>query len=511
MVEFTEQNDIVKKPVFNLLIIRFVISFVLMIVSVGIIFIIVKAGTYIFLWGDDYVHSVQSSSCLPNFIKYDPIKKAINYINYSSATFGGVYFSMFLHSIFSLVPNADILETTKNVMFIFNTFYFISLYFICFSIVSNIILKKRKTLDKITLTNYLFSLIVIFVYGYYYYSEIFGWLSGAFSYSVPLTCVFISIGFLLYNREKENYVTMIAAIIFGVFGLGGNLGTGTFALSYITLYVINLAIKKKLNLTSKIIYLQYITAFIFNCIAPGNYKRMNNIYVFFDITIKIFDIFNTTNGYVTSRINVILGHTNLILALAVLTLIITIIYFRNISFDNLIITFYLIFLPYISALPVAVGYGKDLDITNRIFFLIDLPIILCMINLFIVIYLLLYKVVIKINIPNSYKYGIVVSIVLIVVIVSGIKTDYSKIATVEMINDLNANKYNKTYEQYKRMIGELLANYDSDKSVVIHIPKFNETPKHLFTRVVPYQFDWGINEFYKIVEVNYIESDNQNY
>ena len=77
-----------------------------------------------------------------------------------------------------------------------------------------------------------------------------------------------------------------------------------------------------------------------------------------------------------------------------------------------------------------------------------------------------------------------------------------------MINDLNANKYNKTYEQYKRMIGELLANYDSDKSVVIHIPKFNETPKHLFTRVVPYQFDWGINEFYKIAEVNYIESDD---
>ena len=159
-------------------------------------------------------------------------------------------------------------------------------------------------------------------------------------------------------------------------------------------------------------------------------------------------------------------------------------------------------------MPVAVGYGKDLDITNRIFFLIDLPIILCMINLFIVIYLLLYKVVIKINILNSYKYGIVVSIVLIVVIVSGIKTDYSKIATVEMINDLNANKYNKTYEQYKRMIGELLANYDSDKAVVIHIPKFNETPKHLFTRVVPYPFDWGINEFYKIAEVNYIESDD---
>lgn len=112
--------------------------------------------------------------------------------------------------------------------------------------------------------------VIICIFGFYSWSEIFYWFSGAVSYSFPLSFCLLGIATFLQSKKKIEFI-LSAVLMF--LASGGSLevaGTGCFTLLSICLFEM---MNKKINYKKYIVFFIAVAGALINATAPGNFVR----------------------------------------------------------------------------------------------------------------------------------------------------------------------------------------------------------------------------------------------
>ena len=484
---------------------RFYFSLIFIFLAIDIISIYLYTSSFSVYSGDDFVHYHFHIKSLKDFIYGNGFHNGIEYAKWDMANLGGRYFAMFLQAFLGITDSTKDLTQLSTIMRWNSIIYFISLFFVSCSIIFNIVLKKKEFLDKLLASSALFFSIVFLFNAFSYNKEVFTWLPGANSYTLPLSLFFISLGLITYNINNRNIVMFLLYIPFAILSMGGSLTIVSFGLFIIFILLLYLVIFDKLSLRSIIqIIIIFIAGFI-NVSSPGNFKRRSLTRTSFlmDDTIDIKEILNLCIKFLTNRVENINNKFILMIALIIISAIVSYFIYKNINIDYkyIILSAVMILLPFATTFPIALGYTSNQPMFDRICFIIDFSIIIYYINTFIAICGILtciFNIFLKDN-KNSSQ----IVILSIIIIVSAIslssvsKIKFDDIDTIDVLNDIQQNKYEVFYEEYNNMFRELYYNKNSEH-VVIDYPYLNDKPKYL-------QYDEDYHEVFfniKVIEKN---------
>lgn len=237
------------------------LSYCLVLISLCLITLLTITASYSVLAKDDYVHAVGVGVFNTSFFKY--LKASINYMIHMYNNWQGTYFSMFIQALLSPVNNIG-MPLLKIVMVLNVLLLYLSLAFLITSLFKN---------EQLLIRTSVFTLVIIQVICYTYYSEIYYWYSGAVSYSIPLAFTLTGIALLInyYRESKTSY--LILSTLCGFVSGGGSLtvaGLGCYSVLVILIYSY---LNKKKDKKLLIVFILWVIFALVNTLAPGNYIR----------------------------------------------------------------------------------------------------------------------------------------------------------------------------------------------------------------------------------------------
>ena len=484
---------------------RFYFSIIFLFLAFDVIAIYVYTSSFSVYSGDDFIHYNIHIKGLSNFIVDNAFNNGIEYAKWDMANLGGRYFAMFMQAFVGISDNTTNLVGLSSIMKFNSKLYFFSIFFVIYSIMSNIVLNKNEFLDKILATSALFFSVVFLFNAFSYNKEVFTWLPGANSYTFPLSLFFISFGLLIYNLNKKNIFFIILYIPIAILSMGGSLAIVCFGLFLVFLYLLYMLLYDKLSIRSILLIVLIFIFGIVNVSSPGNFKRrsLSMSSMMKENTINIKEILNLDIKYLSERVGVINNKFLLMLLIVLLSAIVSYFIYKNINLDYkyIIICAVLIFLPFATAFPIALGYSSDQPMFDRICFIIDFSIIIYYICVFITIFGIISYIFNTFFKDNKYSNQIVILSLIVIISVISLsnvsKIKFDDFDTIDVLNDIQNNKYEIFYEEYNNMFRELYYNKGSDYAVIDY-PLLSDRPKFL-------QYDEDYHElFFNIKSINKI-------
>ena len=465
---------------------RFYFSLIFLFIAFDVVSIYLYTVRFSVYSGDDFIHYHYHIKGLTKFIADNSFHNGIEYAKWDMANLGGRYFAMFMQAFLGITDNTKDLLKLSSVMIWNSRLYFLSLFFVIYSIISNIVLYKKEVLDKLLATSSMFFAIVFLFNAFSYNREVFTWLPGANSYTFPLSLFFFALGLLIYNLNNKNLVLLILYIPVAILSMGGSLAIVCFGLFLILIYLLYMILYDKLSIRSILLIVLMFVFGIINVSSPGNFKRRSLTMASFmrDDTVDLKEILNLDIKFISSRVEVINNKFILMLALFLISALVSYFIYKNISLDYkyVILSALMILLPFATAFPIALGYSNDQPMFDRICFIIDLSIILYYINTFVAICGIITCIFNIFLNDNKYSSQIVILSIIIIISVLSLsnvsKIKFDDVDTIDVLNDIQRNKYEIFYQEYNNMFRELYYNKGSEE-VVIDYPDLSDKPKFL--------------------------------
>lgn len=499
--KFLEILRILYKKINSIFDRRVFIALIFAILSFGIIHIYLQAAKGTVYAGDDFVHYKMSITTMPNYDSNDLFKTSVEYAKLDCASLGGRYFAMFLQSYLGINYNIKNLVKLKTIMHYNALLYFIGMFMLIYSIISNIVLKDKKIIDKI-LAALSVNLAFIFYYFAYFHTEVFAWFSGAVSYTVPAFLFTISLSLSLFSLRKANKANLIALIVsipLAMASMGGTLAVVGLAYGICTLLLAYALINRKLTWR---FFISLATVYIFgavNMMQPGNSNRRFIYLQTEDVLIKY--TFDVLMNMIRTRLDIILNNWTYIIVFLALAVIASYFIYKNVDINvsYFAIALLTIFLPIATTLPIAVGYGSGQPMFDRINFIIDLSIIITFLSMLILacgaVCYILGSIFSRGIVVNQISVLIILLIVMFFFIQKISLVDSQSLDGFKILDDIQLKKYEKFDEEYTTMFNELYENMGKQWAN-IHYPK--AAPKFVFFIDQYHNEYFGINKITKV-------------
>lgn len=237
------------------------------------VYTIASGASYTVLLGDDYTHGVRVGAFHVPFFQY--FAASLRYAKEIYLDWQGTYFAMFMQAFLSPINNFG-LPQLKLVMVANALLFFFSLFGVVWT-AFDYVWKDEEDGKKPHIRLTAFTIVLFSVLDAAVFTEIFFWYSGAVAYSIPFSCMFLSIHcFLIYNNEcysKKNLFAVLSGILLFL-AAGGSLavsGTGCYAVLLLT-FGFYLA-DRKVSVRNIAVTAAGIIGSLINVAAPGNFSR----------------------------------------------------------------------------------------------------------------------------------------------------------------------------------------------------------------------------------------------
>lgn len=343
------------------------------------VYVIASSAGYTVLLGDDYTHGVRVGAFHVPFFQY--FAASLRYAREIYLDWQGTYFAMFIQAFLSPINNFG-LPQLKLVMIANALLFFVSLFGVVWTAFDHV--WKDKKMPHIRLT--VFTIILFSILDADVFTEIFFWYSGASSYSIPFSCMLLSLMcFLIYNNDcYENRKKNVLAVVSGVLlflAAGGSLtvsGTGCYVILLLTLgfYLAG----RKISVRNIIVTAVGIIGSLINVAAPGNFAR-HTYSTGGENSWRLIQSVKWTVKNVWSETERLTKET--LFGVMILVMILFGIYLSR-SIGNMLKTFGVISVlslgwGYVTAFPVAFGYSGP-EFPNRCCFILDVVLVLSILS-----------------------------------------------------------------------------------------------------------------------------------
>ncbi len=342
------------------------------------VYVITKGAGYTVLLGDDFTHGVRVGVFHVPFFQY--LLACVRYMREIYLDWQGTYFAMFLQALFSPVNNFGMAQLRAVMMF--NALFFFTSLFGMYWAASGYVFCGRK---EIHVRLSIFTVILFAILDADVFTEIFFWYSGAVAYSIPFSFLFLSVSCFLmqnhtrYSKKIRNMLTVCSAI--SVFlASGGSLavsGTGCYAVVLMTIgfYLAS----RKISVRNIIVMVAGIAGALVNVAGPGNFSR--HTYNSGEDSWMLVQSVKWAVKTVWREIDRLTGETmfGVMLVIMVLAGIYLARRLKPVFWAYGIITVLALAAGYVTAFPVAFGYGGS-EFPNRCYFILDVTLVLSMLN-----------------------------------------------------------------------------------------------------------------------------------
>lgn len=225
---------------------------------------ILISSAYTVFAADDFNHANHIGLYKVGLLEY--VKASLEYSLLYWQHWQGTYFSMFIQALLSPLNNFGLLQLRCVMLFNSHLFWLSLLYFLY------MVIKKIRCEKHIGLC--IIALITFSVTGYMAYEEVYYWFSGATSYSIPVSLLFIGLGaFLHYDASHKKRYLIISALL-GFLAMGGSLTVTGMGMYILLLTVAFFCItEKKINKENLVLFLVWLFGAFLNAGAKGNFYR----------------------------------------------------------------------------------------------------------------------------------------------------------------------------------------------------------------------------------------------
>lgn len=338
-----------------------------------LVLIEVWAASYTVYNADDF--SIANSMRPYGDSAWEYLQACFRYIKRTYMSWQGTYSSMFIWT--SINPLNELGLPQLRVVMVLNTLlYVFSLLFLIF-IVFNVFLKGHYHLKL-----FVSACAVFMIMNSRAYPEAFFWFNGAATYTFPITCLFIALGFLILsntaNRHKIPYA--VFASLFGIGSQGGSLaiaGIGCYVV--LVLCLLFWLRSKKISAANLAVAFIFLAGALVNTAAPGNYVRHEQ----FGAGIHPTAMIAPTIRLYLKEIKLIVTNDQFCIILLLLILCGAVLY-GKLQYDiklYTIISGLLLITPLVAIFPVVLGYAGSEDMPNRVLFIINTVTVLVYANM----------------------------------------------------------------------------------------------------------------------------------
>lgn len=339
-------------------------------------YVMTASAGYTVLLGDDFTHGVRVGAFHVPFFQY--VAASFRYMREIYLDWQGTYFAMFLQAFLSPVNNFGMAQL-KAVMMLNALLFFLSLFCMYWAASGFIFHGKKELHIRLTF----FTVILFAVLDADVFTEIFFWYSGAVAYSIPYSFLFLAVTcFLLenytcYTTRAKNTLTAFAAV-FAFLASGGSLavsGTGCYAILLMTIgfYLVS----RKISVRNMIVTVAGIVGALINVAGPGNFSRHS----YNSASWLLVQSVKWTVKTVWREIGRLTEET--MFGVMLIIMILAGIYLskkiRPVLWAYGIVSVLALAVGYVTAFPVAFGYGGS-EFPNRCYFILDVALILSLLN-----------------------------------------------------------------------------------------------------------------------------------
>ena len=466
---------------------RIYIIILFLIMTLAIVYEYNYVANYSVYSSDDFTHYIQMGMA-EGFNLDDNFNNGIAYVKWHLNVWGGVYFGMFLHGIIGVNNKVRDLTGLRFWMSVNVILYFASVFIFFISLVSNIIMKEKAFIEKLTVSSVLSFVFILLFNGFNFYEEPFTWFPAAASYSVGVSLFLLSFAIMMsFKFEKKvsnivlNIVKFLIAALLAICSMGTSISVVMLGWILIFAYLIYAFVENKINIGNVLLSLVFIRFGLFNIMAPGNFARRETAKQGIDIK----ETLDTLMMFLKKRIDYINSRYLLIVCIILFSLIAAYFIYKNVKISKsyMIVSAFLFILPFAVTGPIAFGYSPDWELYDRNNFMIDMSIIIVYINAVILLsgaIIYLFENLIK---ENEKIVPVVVFSLFAIISINCFKNfekiDLYQFESAVVLNDIINEKYKKFDEEYMIAFNELLENVGKDVAY-IHYPNEDDVPEKLY-------------------------------
>ncbi|MCR5746352.1 MAG: DUF6056 family protein [Lachnospiraceae bacterium] len=332
------------------------------------------------------------------------------------------------------------------------------------------------------------SLILFILFGYTAYTEIFFWFSGATSFSLPLSFMFLALSGCILMDDNKIDLFFIPSVLFGALAAGGALMVpGLCCYAGLMIILFSYLPEKKIPRAKLAVFALWVSFALINTIAPGNYSRSTVYADSFDIALTLSNCITVVaNRYRYLFSNPMIIPTLMILLLCGLS------FSKELKIDSKKISFFLLsllglFSPFIATFPVVLGYASA-EITNRCEFIVDVSIVFSLSVCFLFLGYLLSSLSEKV----SMKICAIIAISAVVLFFLFIP-NISKMKVLTVSEQVLNGKYATHYATFCALMDKL-ETHEKDSDIIIPDSEFPEDIDCFFPFYIAGSPDYWVNE-----------------
>lgn len=306
-------------------------------------------------WAASYtVYSADDFSCASSMRPYgdsawEYLQACFRYVKKMYMNWQGTYSSIFVWTSINPLNEAGLPQL--RVMMVLNTLlYTFSLLLLIF-IIFNAFLRNNFHLKL-----FVSACVTYLIMNSRAYPEAFFWFNGAATYTFPISCLFIALGFFILGNTKDRHRILFAVLasLFGIGSQGGSLaiaGVGCYVV--LVLCILFWMKSKQISVMNIAVMLFFIMGALINAAAPGNYVRHEQ-----------FETGIHPVAMIVPTIRLYLREIKLI-----------------ITNDQFCVIFLLLIAPMVTIFPVVLGYAGNEDMPNRVLLIINAVTVLVYANM----------------------------------------------------------------------------------------------------------------------------------
>lgn len=358
----------------------------------------------------------------------------LKYVKYYYNNWQGTYTGMFLVAWLSPIVHGG-LQELRILSILVSILTYFSFGFLI-NAVANHMLKIKSFAVRLSIV----FLSIYMLSAFMCYNEIFYWFTGMAVYTIPMIALMLGLGLYIDDKGNKSIPKLVIISILGIVSGGGALAIPGFGCYFLLVLIFFDFIKaKKINIPNVIVFAIWVISALINTAAPGNFARHDVV----DST-GVHPLHAISDSVKICLDRVVWFNENTAWIAVLLVVFVVSFIVRHESDENpkchILLVVMLLFLPFITIFPVALGQGMRTP--NRVLFSLDIAIFVVAIYLFAVFGIIAANLLAGEDVKKAL---VVFTLLLTLVCVTNDSFSYEDQVFYKVSSQLSAKEYQNYY------------------------------------------------------------------